>query len=64
MWQHAAKYPNYKFQPQRRADKIRQREERERQRVEAKRLKEEAKSAASAGGGSRECGVGCFGFRG
>ena len=45
--QHAAKYPDYKFQPQRRVDKIRIREERERQKQAAKKLKEETKHMAS-----------------
>ncbi|KAK6905910.1 hypothetical protein I203_106745 [Kwoniella mangroviensis CBS 8507] len=46
--EHQKKYPDYKFQPMRKADKIRQREEREREREELKRQKEAEKQAGKA----------------
>nr|XP_019049443.1 hypothetical protein I302_03232 [Kwoniella bestiolae CBS 10118]OCF28373.1 hypothetical protein I302_03232 [Kwoniella bestiolae CBS 10118] len=46
--EHQKKYPDYKFQPMRKADKIRQREEREREKEELKRQKEAEKQAGKA----------------
>ncbi|WWC86437.1 uncharacterized protein L201_001314 [Kwoniella dendrophila CBS 6074] len=46
--EHQKKYPDYKFQPMRKADKIRQREDREREKEELKRQKEAAKQAGKA----------------
>ncbi|WVF70300.1 hypothetical protein IAT40_005089 [Kwoniella sp. CBS 6097] len=46
--EHQKKYPDYKFQPMRKADKIRQREEREREKEEVKRQKEREKQAGKA----------------
>ncbi|WVQ97605.1 hypothetical protein IAU59_004719 [Kwoniella sp. CBS 9459] len=46
--EHQKRYPDYKFQPMRKADKIRQREEREREKEEQKRQKEREKQAGKA----------------
>nr|XP_018267335.1 uncharacterized protein I303_01321 [Kwoniella dejecticola CBS 10117]OBR89493.1 hypothetical protein I303_01321 [Kwoniella dejecticola CBS 10117] len=46
--EHQRKYPEYKFQPMRKADKLRQREEREREKEELKRQKEAEKQAGKA----------------
>jgi hypothetical protein len=41
-------YPDYKFQPQRKADKIKQREEKEREREAARRAKDLQRSGGSS----------------
>nr|XP_019015126.1 uncharacterized protein I206_01214 [Kwoniella pini CBS 10737]OCF53907.1 hypothetical protein I206_01214 [Kwoniella pini CBS 10737] len=46
--EHQRRYPDYKFQPMRKADKIRQRENREREKEEFKRQKEAEKQAGKA----------------
>lgn len=46
--QHQKLYPDYKFKPMRKAEKLKQRKERERGKQEARRLKEEEKQAGSA----------------
>lgn len=46
--QHRKLYPDYKFQPKRKAEKLKQRIEREREKQEARRLREEEKRAGSA----------------
>ncbi|OCF37639.1 hypothetical protein I317_04365 [Kwoniella heveanensis CBS 569] len=46
--EHQKKYPDYKFQPMRKADKIRQREQKEREKEEVKRQKEREKQAGKA----------------
>lgn len=46
--QHQKLYPDYKFKPKRKAEKLKQRKEREREKQEARRLREEEKQAGSA----------------
>lgn len=45
--QHRKLYPDYKFQPKRKVEKLKQRVEREREKQEARRLREEEKRAGS-----------------
>lgn len=45
LFQHQRKYPDYKFQPQKRADKLREREEREKAKLEARAAKKQEKQA-------------------
>ncbi|AFR98430.2 hypothetical protein C343_06408 [Cryptococcus neoformans C23] len=46
--EHRKLYPDYKFQPKRKAEKLKQRVEREREKQEARRLREEEKRAGKA----------------
>ncbi|KAE8542910.1 hypothetical protein D1P53_000973 [Cryptococcus gattii VGV] len=46
--EHQKLYPDYKFKPKRKAEKLKQRKEREREKQEARRLREEEKQAGKA----------------